>query len=78
MDADDFCKLCGCCSLEWVDCWQCGGEGYTLPGDLYDEDPLWYDPEDVEPCHICHGTGGHRVCFGRCDENGKHEAKETA
>jgi hypothetical protein len=78
MDPEDFCKRCGCCSATWIDCWQCGGEGHTEPGDLYDEDPLWYGPDDTEPCHICHGTGGWRGCLGDCDNEGKHAAKTEA
>jgi hypothetical protein len=75
MDPEDFCKRCGCCSATWIDCWQCGGEGHTEPGDLYDEDPLWYGPNDTEPCHICFGTCGWRGCLGDCDNEGKHVAR---
>jgi len=70
--APRLCVRCSCCSEEWVDCCECGGEGTTLPGDLYEEDPCYYDPEDVEPCHMCRGTGGGYVCLGRCDNNGMH------
>lgn len=74
-----FCKRCGCCTLEWIDCWQCGGEGHTEPGELYEDDPLWYSPGDTEPCHICAGNGGWNVCGGRCDEMGtKHAPIEGA
>lgn len=36
------------------DCWNCGGQGYR---ELYDEDPLWYDKDEVEMCEICQGKG---------------------
>lgn len=72
-ECDCTCQRCGCCSLEFVDCQECGGEGSTLPGDLYEQDPLWYDFEDTEPCHMCGGRGGWRLCLGRCDEQGAHE-----
>lgn len=40
---------------EWVDCWQCGGDGEF---DLYEEDPTAHVPGEVEPCEECHGRGG--------------------
>ena len=78
MNHDDFCKRCGCCSVTFVDCWQCGGDGETQPGELYEEDPLWYDQDAVETCNICHGKGGWPDCLGNCDDNGKHEKKDEA
>jgi hypothetical protein len=72
----EFCIRCGS-DLEWVDCWQCGGEGATLPGDLYEEDPLWYAPDDTEPCHICLGRGGWQLCANRCDEKPAGISDET-
>ena len=35
---------------EWVDCWNCGGDGH-----IEDDDPFW--PAD-ETCEICEGKGG--------------------
>ena len=58
---DAQCARCGS-SVEFEDCWYCGGEGFTAPGALYEEDPLWYDPEDSEPCRECRGNGGWLVC----------------
>lgn len=72
---DCTCQRCKCCSLEFVDCSECGGEGSTLPGGLYEQDPLWYDFEDTEPCHMCGGRGGWMLCLGRCDEQGEHEQR---
>lgn len=72
------CQRCKCCSLEWVDCWSCGGAGGTEPGDLYDEDPLWYSPDDTEDCQICEGAGGWNDCIGRCNDNGVHEHAEAS
>lgn len=66
------CPRCRCCEMFWEECERCGGEGESEPGDLYDEDPLWYDYEDTRPCDACRGKGGHWHCS--CDENGKHEA----
>ena len=64
------CARCGH-SLTWVRCWSCGGEGWTEPGDLYELDPLWYDPDDVERCSFCLGHGGWTQCVsnGFSDED---------
>ena len=59
---DDFngC-LCLCGNhMEWAECWDCGGEGYH--DDLYEQDPLWYDQDDIETCSTCQGKGGHWYC----------------
>lgn len=50
---------------ESVECWNCGGEGYR---DLYEEDPMWYDEDEVEKCEICEGKGFYIVPFGGGDE----------
>lgn len=52
------CPQCGRFAV-WVDCDQCGGEGEI---ELYDEDPLWYDPDDTETCDQCGGDGGWWFC----------------
>ena len=53
---DCQCARCGS-SVEWEQCGACGGEGTTGPGELYEEDPLWYDMDDYEPCHQCNVSG---------------------
>lgn len=58
-DQSEDCKDCGG-STYFTDCWQCGGEGYR--DDLYEEDPMWYAPGDIETCEICEGKGGWYVC----------------
>jgi len=61
MSEEDFgplCPSCGC-DLEWEECGRCGGEGWI---DVYDDDPLWYDPGDMSPCLQCGGHGGWWVC----------------
>lgn len=58
-ESDDCsCAKCGGTKLP-VTCWSCGGEGYH---ELYEEDPLWYDEDDIESCDICDGEGGYSVC----------------
>ena len=55
------CARCGS-TLEWELCSACDGEGITGPGELYEQDPLWYDPGDMKPCGECGGQGGHYWC----------------
>lgn len=69
---DDTCPKCGCCSMVWHECENCGGEGGRDGDELMEEDPLWYSQDDYEQCDICDGKGGWYVCVGECDENGKH------
>jgi hypothetical protein len=52
------CDVCGC-ELESEDCWQCFGEGWF---DLYEDNPVEYEPGDEEPCNICDGTGRLSYC----------------
>lgn len=42
-----------------AECEQCGGDGEY---DAYELDPLWYDPNDTEPCAQCGGAGGWYWC----------------
>lgn len=76
--ADDkwLCPKCStedrvCCDLDFERCDQCE-DGFTFLGDLYDQDPLWYDPDDQEPCANCDGKGGWWFCGGGC-KDGQHE-----
>lgn len=55
---DPVCPECGRFAI-WVDCDACGGEGYV---EVYDDDPMWYDPGDTEFCHQCGGDGGWYLC----------------
>lgn len=52
------CPACGELAKRFQ-CSDCGGEGYR---ELYDEDPLWYDPDETETCEICNGTGTYWIC----------------
>lgn len=65
-----------CCELVKVDCEDCGGDGLTPEGYLYDLDPLWYDPDDTDPCGLCRGAGVRWVCSGECDANGRHKGAD--
>ena len=59
---DCQCARCGS-SLEWHECSACGGEGITGPGELYEQDPLWYDQDDYETCHQCGGEASFPSCL---------------
>ena len=42
----------------WVDCWQCGGEGYLEGTCTCGEDTCCCLDPEPETCDICHGDGG--------------------
>lgn len=46
-----------CVDGEWIDCWNCGGEGYSYH-DCGEDVCCCLDPEDNVVCDICHGKGG--------------------
>ena len=55
---------CSCpkCSSEEVyqrNCEGCGGDGEN---EVYDDDPMWYEPGDTEICETCSGKGIERWC----------------
>ena len=55
------CKDCGKEMWYSVPCWNGCDEGWIT--DLHEQDPLWYDEDDVERCAICRGKGGWLVCL---------------
>lgn len=55
------CARCGS-SMFSEPCGRCGGEGTTDCGELYEQDPLWYDRDDFEACPECGGSGGTLEC----------------
>ena len=55
-----LCPTCGY-RMEWRECEDCE-DGHTPFGQLHEEDPLWYDLDDVEPCQVCDGAGGWWRC----------------
>lgn len=57
-DGDRYCA-CGACMVR-TDC--ICEDGYTAYGQLHEMDPLWYDEDDIRPCHECGGDGGWWVC----------------
>ncbi len=63
---DAQCARCGS-SLDWHQCDVCGGEGITGLGELYEEDPLWYDMYDYKACHQCGGQASWPYCISSPD-----------
>lgn len=59
---DVQCARCGS-SLAFEECDYCGGDGETQPGELYEQDPLWYDEDDTDPCSLCCGAGTFAHCL---------------
>lgn len=55
------CTMCGQ-RLEWVDCDQCGGEGYFDTDDFDVYHPGDRDQGRSERCTECHGCGGWWEC----------------
>lgn len=53
------CPKCGN-PTDWLPCGYCSGEGYH---ELYEEDPFWYDEDDIETCDECRGLGGVWRCW---------------
>ena len=45
---------------EWVECWNCGGDGYA-DHDCGEDCCCCADPEPNVVCHVCHGKGGQRA-----------------
>jgi hypothetical protein len=37
-----------------ADCFYCGGDGFI---DGYEDDPLWFEPGELERCSSCSGSG---------------------
>lgn len=55
------CEKCGM-SLQAVDCWKCGGEGFS-DHDCGEDVCCCLHPEDNVKCDICYGEGGWLACF---------------
>lgn len=56
---EECCPKCGT-QMYWRRCDNCDDGWIT---DLYDEDPMWYDEDEIEICHECNGHGRHRWCL---------------
>ncbi len=58
------CAYCGG-SVDWVDCWDCGGEGYSYH-DCGEDTCCCLNPEPNVQCDTCNGKGGWYKCLSNC------------
>ncbi len=67
LDSEEECPSCGHYPTRWRDCANyCCEDGWI---DMHEyDDPLWYDPGDVERCEECRGTGIEKWC-PKCGAN---------
>ncbi len=56
-----FCKKCGS-EMESIDCWNCGGEGFSHH-DCGEDTCCCLNPEPNVECDICNGKGGWWKCI---------------
>lgn len=54
------CKKCGG-SVDWEECWDCGGEGVTHH-DCGEDTCCCINPQDNVVCDTCNGEGGWYRC----------------
>lgn len=45
-----------------LSCWRCGGTGYIDGSEMFEQDPFWYDQDEIYTCDCCHGRGGADDC----------------
>ena len=59
--APGTCNTCGT-EKQWVDCYNCGGEGYS-DHDCGEDCCCCLNPENNVTCDICEGEGDYKVCL---------------
>lgn len=69
----ELCPTCDCCSLDYVECENCGGEGLTSH-DCGEDTCCCAYPEDNVECDYCNGAGNFFTCLGGCHDGVKHGA----
>lgn len=72
--SDQPCLRCGHAPTHQRPCEGIGCEDGWI--DLYDEDPFWYDPGQVEMCLECKGTGIEKWC-PKCGANLSGQTAES-
>jgi hypothetical protein len=60
VSAPEYCDTCGS-AFRQVECWNCGGEGFSHH-DCGEDSCCCLDPEDDVECDICAGNGHYDVC----------------
>lgn len=61
---ESYCSFCGS-SVDWEDCWDCGGEGYSYH-DCGEDTCCCLDPQPNVVCDTCNGETGWYRCLGDC------------
>ena len=56
---ENQCARCGS-SMLWIDCCECGGDGFFEAMDLDVDDEIW---ESERMCDCCNGRGGWYECL---------------
>jgi hypothetical protein len=69
-EMDESCPHCGHDIIHWGDCEAGCDDGFF---NLYDEDPLWYDEDDIEGCEDCFETGIQQWC-PKCGKDPRKKA----
>jgi hypothetical protein len=70
---DTACPHCKADTTFSRDCWNlCDDGGF----DAYDDDPLWFQPGEVETCNVCNGFGYLHWCRA-CGYDFNHKAVFT-
>lgn len=74
-DADDWreghpCPRCKT-EMEWAECTALSCEDGWIDG--YEDDPLWYEPGEMERCSECDGKGGWWFCPDNCWKDAKDD-----
>lgn len=62
-DDPPYCEVCGA-ELDWEDCNECGGSGYSYH-DCGEDVCCCLDPEDNVKCDQCSGNGGWWECWNK-------------
>jgi len=65
IDFESTCPKCGHNRIHWRNCINFCDEGYI---DLYESDPIYYQPGEVKKCPECRGTGVEIWC-PNCGKN---------
>jgi hypothetical protein len=59
MDTETLCPMCGHQTVtEFCNALGCE-DGWIA---VYEDDPLWYEPDEMEQCEECNGKGYHHWC----------------
>ncbi len=72
---EELCPICACCSLSFMECENCAGDG-VHGHDCGEDTCCCLDPEENIVCDICQGKGYFLRCLGGCDFDTKIRHQE--